>query len=510
MLYHPDAASYQAAWAGYVEKADAQLKELEPLGKALSDTIDSLGKRETFESTPDAATTLKAAVMGAAKARLIAIESHVDRVMLGVMMLAQADAADSVTEQTLKLQKEFVGDVVHLRKAADLLLDARVAPHPQEVAWLEGYVMALERHARDHLMEATRHLPPDQDLSASPVGKAALELAASIRLLASEIGKVLTAQKLSPQMAARVHDLTVEGRSTQVQEPPIEEAEPALSAQESAVSEGPSNPAASTAATPRLAFCGRPIDSIGRKAGIVRGARGHHRTGDGAAPAVSQAATADGRGAIRLFALAESMNRDVSRIRTAMDTGIDPIHVAQSMRNALVSWFGQPGIWAQRSQQLDSMAGPVMEEPSMARLRDDVAQRTAAVQALHDQVRQIEIDLIKQYAYPMARHVSMLLASGEAMPEGAVSKLRSEGDPDDTHGKVFEVRLAGRPLSDGQPAPSLYVHFHTEKVVDTGAIATISPRTWRRCTSRRPSNVGGARTGKASTPRYSALCTGGL
>ncbi|GKT19463.1 hypothetical protein AVHY2522_22530 [Acidovorax sp. SUPP2522] len=240
MLYHPDAASYQAAWAGYVEKADAQLKELEPLGKALSDTIDSLGKRETFESTPDAATTLKAAVMGAAKARLIAIESHVDRVMLGVMMLAQADAADSVTEQTLKLQKEFVGDVVHLRKAADLLLDARVAPHPQEVAWLEGYVMALERHARDHLMEATRHLPPDQDLSASPVGKAALELAASIRLLASEIGKVLTAQKLSPQMAARVHDLTVEGRSTQVQEPPIEEAEPALSAQESAVSEGPS------------------------------------------------------------------------------------------------------------------------------------------------------------------------------------------------------------------------------------------------------------------------------
>lgn len=169
------------------------------------------------------------------------------------------------------------------------------------------------------------------------------------------------------------------------------------------------------------------------------------------------------------------MNRDVSRIRTAMDTGIDPIHVAQSMRNALVSWFGQPGIWAQRSQQLDSMAGPVMEEPSMARLRDDVAQRTAAVQALHDQVRQIEIDLIKQYAYPMARHVSMLLASGEAMPEGAVSKLRSEGDPDDTHGKVFEVRLAGRPLSDGQPAPSLYVHFHTEKVVDTGAIATISP-----------------------------------
>lgn len=94
---------------------------------------------------------------------------------------------------------------------------------------------------------------------------------------------------------------------------------------------------------------------------------------------------------------------------------------------------------------------------------------------MHDQVSAFEIDLVKQYALPRANHVSMLLNSGAAVPDGAVRKLPSDGDPDGDHGTLFEVRLAVKPLSNGQPAAPLYVHFHTKNVVGTDAIANISP-----------------------------------
>ncbi|GKS93416.1 hypothetical protein [Acidovorax sp. SUPP2825] len=97
------------------------------------------------------------------------------------------------------------------------------------------------------------------------------------------------------------------------------------------------------------------------------------------------------------------------------------------------------------------------------------------MQTLHDQVSAFEIDLVKQYALPRANHVSMLLNSGEAVPDGAVRKLPSDGDPDGDHGTLFEVCLAVKPLSDGQPAAPLYVHFHSKSVAGTDAIASISP-----------------------------------
>lgn len=480
LVFHPDAARLQAAFGGYVEQSRAQLEELEPCAKALAETMESLGKREAFDSTLDAATTLKVAVMGTAKARLIAIDSHVDRVMLSVIVLTQADDAGSMSEQTLKMQKGFVGDVLRMRRVVDLLQDARVGPLPRQEAWLQNYVKVLERHTHDHLTQMTRHLPPDQDLAASPVGRAALELAASIRMLADELGEVMKAKKLSPQMAERIHGLTVEGQETTLQEEPIEQDEPAVQAQEASASEpaaqtaGPrpprksrrnarasqSAPAALSAPTGKVALSLEQQVRIELAETRVKQFR--------KPPSAQPAAKFD------FFALGAQVNRDTSEIRAALDDGTDPVNAAQMMRRALAGWFGQPGGWALRSAQLNALNGAGLD-PKTVELRNEVAQRAEQVQALHDQVQALEIDLVKQYALPGASHVSMLLNSGEAMPEGAVRKLQSKGDPDDDHGTVFEVRLAVKPLANGQPAAPLYVHFHTKNVVGTDAIANIAP-----------------------------------
>ncbi|MDA8445715.1 hypothetical protein [Paracidovorax valerianellae] len=480
MMLSPDAASTQALWAGYVERADAQLKELEPCAAALAETVKSLGKREAFESTPDSATTLKAAVMGVAKSRLIAINSHVDRVLVSVMMLTLADEAESVSEKTREMQKELVGDVVRMRSMVDLLQDARVGPQPAKEAWLQNYVKVLERHAHDHLRAATRDLPPHQDLSSSLVGRAALEMAASIRLLTTEIGEVLNAYKLSPQIAERVHDLTTEGQSTTAREASVESEEPAAAAQEAAASEQAAQAQSS-----------RPGRRSRRNAKAT-----HSAPGSSAAAASKPGLSVQQQVHIELaqarvsqfrkppptpsgarfdfFALAASMKQDTKDIRAALDAGTDPVNAGQMMRRALAQWFGQPGIWAQRSQQLEGLTG-VDLDPKTVELKKEVAQRAEQVQALHDQVSTFEIDLVKQYTLPKANHVSMLLNSGEAMPDGTVRKLPSSGDPDGDHGTLFEVRLAVKPLSNGQPAAPLYVHFHTQSVVGTDAIASISP-----------------------------------
>lgn len=480
LLSYPDMATARALWTRYIEQTDTQLKELEPCAVALAETLKSLGKRETFESTAGAETTLKAAVMGTAESRLIAINSHVDRVMLSIMMLTLADETESVTGQTREMQKGLVGDVVRMRGVVDLLQDARVGPLPGKEAWLQNYVKVLEHHAHDHLTAATRDLPPDQDLAASPVGRAALEMAASIRLLTTEIGEVLNAYKLSPQIAERVHEFTTEGQATTAREAPLESEEPAAAAQEAAASDQAAQAQSSrpgrksrrhakathSASGASAASASKPGLSVQQQVCIeLAQARVNQFRKPPAAPSGAR---------FDFFALAASMKQDTKDIRAALDAGTDPVNAGQMMRRALVEWFGQPGIWAQRSQQLDGLTG-VELEPKTVELQKEVAQRAVQVQTLHEQVSAFEIDLVKQYALPRANHVSMLLNSGAAVPDGAVRKLPSDGDPDGDHGTLFEVRLAVEPLSNGQPAAPLYVHFHTKNVVGTDAIANISP-----------------------------------
>lgn len=367
LLRTTDTASNQAAWAQYVEEADKALAEVKSYVPPLMDTLKSYGKTQALDSIPGAEKILKMAAMGVTQARLIAVNSHVDRLALSIMMLANADVEQRFASKSREIQREFIGDVLHLRQAVDLLQDARVAPHPRETAWLEGYVNVLERHAQDHLTEATRHLPPDQDLAASPVGRAALELAKSIRLLSNEIGEVLNARRLGPEVAGRVRDLTAQGQLTDHHEAPIEQEEPTASKQESdaatqAASAGPSKPArkprrsgkALQSKQPPLAS--KPELSVPHQVIIELAQERIHQ--------YRKPPNDTGQKRFDFLALAEAMTQDTSHLRAATDAGIDPINAAHMMRNALAGWFGQPGVWAQRKSQLDKVVGSDAESPT--------------------------------------------------------------------------------------------------------------------------------------------------
>ena len=67
-------------------------------------------------------------------------------------------------------------------------------------------------------------------------------------------------------------------------------------------------------------------------------------------------------------------------------------------------------------------------------------------------------------SHPRARHLGA----------GPPRRLRAEGDADGRRSTLFEVELGLGTLSNGQPAPPLYVHLHTRQPVTAEACRSIA------------------------------------
>ncbi|AVT01421.1 hypothetical protein [Paracidovorax avenae] len=327
----------------------------------------------------------------------------------------------------------------------------------------------LEFHAQQYMAAVLRSLPAGQDLADTLPGFASLELAESIR-------RALVFFSVQPKVreAAAAMDRMQEL-----------EAAPGASRGAAAAIEDRRVPAQQQAARSRRApasdGAGPLAETSGRASGVgpARSAPPRSVHGQAVVELASERlrqfpAPPPPRAGARfdLVSLGKSMGRDTAHLRAALEDGLDPLTAATWMRSAVVHWFGAPDVWSQRSAQLQSLPGPDKDADVQA-LREKIDARIQGIQALQGHIDVAERDLLKQYPFPRAPHLTRLLELGEAAPRGAARRLASDGDTADGRGLLFEVRVDLEPLSDGRAAAPLYVHFHARQPVAAADIRTI-------------------------------------
>ncbi|AVS76862.1 hypothetical protein C8246_12125 [Paracidovorax avenae] len=444
----------KAAWERFKQGLEEDIASLEPYVEALRQTQQNYSSQAVLKVIPQAENYLELARLGLAQATAFSLSASRTQVMTGMEMLERAIYANVPFLQPLPIAGR---SAVSIESTCGIGILGR-----------QDYIdlsMRLESQAQRNIAGIMDSLPPGQDLTESPEGYAALELAESVALFRSRHEAVLQVE------ASR--------------EPSAGSAEERPAA---AVADGPPRRGGRT----RAAASQRPAAGAARRApGPTAGSA---RT-SGAGPSVTtpqlsphaEAVIELARDRLREFpappvrpararldfaALGAALRKDARPINEAIAGGMDPLALTARMRSALVDWLGEPDVWAARGEQLQSL--PATEvDAGVASLREQVGARIRGVGALHDQLRTEERDLIKRYAFPLASHLSRLFELDEAVLREAPRRLPSEGDTGDGRGRLFEVRVDLSPLSDGRAADPLFVHFHTRKPVAPEALRTI-------------------------------------
>lgn len=448
----------KAAWERFKQGLEEDIASLEPCVEALRQTQQNYSSQAVLKVIPQAENYLELARQGLVQATAFSLSAGLALVMTAVERLEQAMCANV---------PPFLAPQIPTRPAISIESICEIGTIKRQD--YSELLMKLQQQALCNIAMVMSYLPPGQDLTESSEGHAALELAHALSLF-----------------RARYEALQKEGATQESSAAPAKEREAAAAA------EGSRRASSRRGGRTRASASQRPAASAARRPAVS--ASGPARTSDAGmsaptpqlsphAEAVIELARerlrefpapparpADAR--LDLAALGAALRKDARHITEAIAGGMDPLALTARMRSALVDWLGEPDVWAARGEQLQSL--PATEvDAGVASLREQVGARIREVGALHDQLRTQERDLIKQHAFPQAGHLSRLFELDEAVLREAPRRLPSEGDTGDGRGRLFEVRVDLRPLSDGRAADPLFVHFHTRKPVAPEALRTI-------------------------------------
>lgn len=467
----------------YLEQVDHAVEAMQPYFRATSEAIEKLGNQAHLNAFPGLLGVLKEAMHTLTALRLAAFEMHRERIwLLGNRMVVAEDMSST----------EIVREVVALltcavnlsdRDAIDLLQDARIPQQASMVSRMDNGASILQEHAGEFIVLASRHFDSETDASHVDAIGFATRFAACIGALAQECDAVLKAPKVPFAVAQRLEGATYLGAPTW-QETPVQPATgPEGASGEDDLAAMPSAPPQAHASTGK-ARRARPRPK-------ARQAGGESPT----APALQvrqavvlelaqerlKAFRAPEPGRLRapadVLALGESLRKDTSTIAAAMQARNDPLSVMREVRQTLDGWFGDLGQWRARRAQLAEVGASHLKP--VADTLEAMDERIAQLDALHQAIHPMGIDLIKTFASPQLKHVLRLLewdaaAGAQTLRIGTPRQLRSQGDPDRRHGTLFEVELDTGTLSDGQPAPPLYVHLHTKTPITAKACRTVA------------------------------------
>ncbi len=164
------------------------------------------------------------------------------------------------------------------------------------------------------------------------------------------------------------------------------------------------------------------------------------------------------------LALARKFGKDTSVIDAMTGNGEDPGSIAHIIRNSAQSWFGSVDALHNMCRKIESLPQDGETGERLARLNE----RIVVLQPIEARMNADESDSLKRNAYPKAKHIDRLIDMHEIAAVRAPVMLPSEGD-DGTQGRLFELRVEPRPLSDGSMAEPLFVHVHTRQPVSERA-----------------------------------------
>ena len=143
----------------------------------------------------------------------------------------------------------------------------------------------------------------------------------------------------------------------------------------------------------------------------------------------------------------------------------DPASMVQILRSAAESWFGNIAVMRRARSALASHLDKSTTDDDV--VRDKIRQLDDRIEALEVIGRHLdarEADALKRHEFPKAQHLKHLVELDQIASVSAPVHLPSPGDQGD-RGTLFELKITPHPLSDGNEAPSVYLHLHTSRPV---------------------------------------------
>lgn len=472
----------------HMEGLDGTLQQLEPCMEAAASSIRILAARPELKSDAIMARALQDAVIGLTEMRLKRIERHLDGIRLCIQRLdMEPGLAGTPAGTALGDLKARTADHEDLLDTLDVLLDARAPAAPGTVAQLQRRLDAVLGAARAFVEAAGAQFAAGDDAPAGATLRLAPHILHSVARVAREMEEALDAWRLPPSVARHVQGPTYLGQSIgpgPVHRSPDDDAE--HGGMEDAV---PDSPAPAAEPPPRHAA--QAARSRSRRQKSVQGgsAASSSAPPDPARGAVLQSARerlgafqrppaeARVRSLDDLIAIGTALRRNTSVLEAYRPAGSDPLEAGRQMRLALDGWFGHAGRWAGVHAKLQALPEGADGAAAQELARKIEAERLQPLRRLHAQIDAVELDRVKTFPHPRLKHVEHLLASGPPgshLSVGPPRRLHAEGAADGRSSTLFEVELHPGTLSNGQPAPPLYVHLHTRQPVTAEACRSIA------------------------------------
>ncbi|MGA4110477.1 type III secretion system effector XopP [Ralstonia nicotianae] len=169
-----------------------------------------------------------------------------------------------------------------------------------------------------------------------------------------------------------------------------------------------------------------------------------------------------------LVRIAQSLGRDTRTLqRELADPRRDAAITADYLRAVVQDWLGDVG---KRGLLREAVAALSSQDVRVGQLTG----RIKALERIERRLDTMEADLLKRDACPRAPHLKRLLNAKEnpIRSVGQPARLPAER-PNDRLGTLFEMRIALKPLSNGQQVAPWVVHIHTREPVTADMLGTM-------------------------------------
>ena len=472
----------ERAYAANAPRMDQMMDELQPYREGLHEFLAPYFGPAVPGNAEKMQLVLETAAVGIAGVHDLANKIDRERVKSHAMRVGRfAMDVDLLTRTQNLVQSFSPQEAAALDRIADRHQDPRAAVSADEKEWLQAYIENLDGHADYLCLRASEQAQnPHEERDALLLG-----LAGALGSMLRTLEAIRSQPKLPAEIVDRSTGMTLGGQ----------------------VVRRPEDKQASAAPPPAQASSGhddwavtlpapRTEPSRARRTGKSRSRPGPSARGPQAAAqassasrtpsvAVSEATTAAQKrlrafaepaalpeaSARAFLALGRTLNKDTAALELMADPASNPLTFAHMMRDSVSRWFGNRAQWQRTKDALG--AAPASGDDAQAQLHRALDARIAGIDAVLTQVDTIELDSTKRYMFPKAVHVAKLLNADAVASVSSLRVLPPFDAADPNKGTTFEAEIRLRPTSDGNAAPSLYLHLHTATPVDAQTCRTL-------------------------------------
>lgn len=170
--------------------------------------------------------------------------------------------------------------------------------------------------------------------------------------------------------------------------------------------------------------------------------------------------------------IARDCRKDIGALEAMISGGHEVHSIAHMARESMRSWFGDAKPLLQARDEMSSLLQAGVADDAIQACIAQLGERIEALDLVNRQIHADEADALKGLEFPRAQHLQRMLELDEIDRVVAPVKLDSADDKDNL-GKLFELRIQPKALSDGSHAAPLFLHMHASKLMSAEQAMTL-------------------------------------